>query len=120
MQVRRSHEPSAKLGLQERGPFNPYRRFTGIFIPESLVRCRWLSAGAKLAWGRLARHAGHDGPCYPTMKILGREIGIGERQVQKLEQKRAAVNKLEATVLRKTATTEPVSVVEPVLMKQTQ
>lgn len=83
MQVRRSHEPSAKLGLQKGEPFNPYRMFTGIFIPDSLVRCRWLSAGAKLAWGRLARYAGHDGRCYPTTGTLGREIGVGERQAQK-------------------------------------
>lgn len=64
-------------------PFNPYRMFTGLFIPEGLARCPWISAGAKLAWGRLARYAGVDGQCYPTVKTLGAEIGVGDRQAQK-------------------------------------
>ena len=64
-------------------PFNPYRLFTGLFIPEVLCCYPSLSAGAKLAWGRLARYAGMDGRCYPTMKTLGDEIGVGERQAQK-------------------------------------
>jgi len=78
--------------LQPGEPFNPYRLFTGLFIPEGLARCPWISAGAKLAWGRLARYAGADGHCYPTTKTLGAEIGVGERQAQKylaeLEQER--------------------------------
>ena len=57
--------------------------FTGVFIPEGLVRCQWISAGAKLAWGRLARYAGEDGRCYPTVKSLAAEIGLGARQGQK-------------------------------------
>lgn len=64
-------------------PFNPYRMFNGLFIPEALARYTLISAGAKLAWGRLARYAGEDGCCYPTVKTLGAEIGVGERQAQK-------------------------------------
>jgi len=71
------------VGLQQGQPFNPYRMFTGLFIPEGLARCDWITAGAKLAWGRLARYAGHDGRCHPTTKTLGEEIGVGERQAQK-------------------------------------
>jgi hypothetical protein len=71
------------VGLQPGQPFNPYGMFTGIFIQEALVRCASISAGAKLAWGRLARYAGADGRCYPTMKTLAEEIGVGERQAQK-------------------------------------
>jgi Helix-turn-helix domain len=69
--------------LQPGAPFNPYRMFRGLFIPEGLARYTWISPGAKLAWGRLARYAGEDGRCYPTMKTLGAEIGVGERQAQK-------------------------------------
>jgi hypothetical protein len=54
-----------------------------LFIPEGLASCTAISAGAKLAWGRLARYAGVDGQCYPTVKTLGTEIGVGERQAQK-------------------------------------
>jgi hypothetical protein len=50
--------------LQPGEPFNPYRMFNGLYIPEGLARCPWISPGAKLAWGRLARYAGEDGRCY--------------------------------------------------------
>ena len=71
------------VSLQPGDVFNPFRMFTGVFIPEGLVRCDWISAGAKLAWGRLARYAGEDGRCYPTVKNLAAEIGLCERQGQK-------------------------------------
>jgi hypothetical protein len=64
-------------------PFNPFRLFTGIFIPEGLVRAKGISPGAKLAYGRLARYAGQDGRCYPSVGTLASEIGIGDRQAQK-------------------------------------
>jgi hypothetical protein len=57
--------------------------FTGVFIPEGIVRCAGISAGAKLMWGRLARYAGAKGWCYPTKKTVGQEIGVGPRQAQK-------------------------------------
>jgi hypothetical protein len=64
-------------------PFNPFRLFTGIFIPEALVRSRLVSPGAKMAYGRLARYAGQHGHCYPAVATLGSEIGVGQRQAQK-------------------------------------
>jgi len=64
-------------------PFNPFRLFTGIFIPESLVRSNLVSPGAKMAYGRLARYAGQDGRCFPAVETLGQEIGVGERQAQR-------------------------------------
>lgn len=42
-------------------PFNPFGLFNGIFVPESLVKFKDISPGAKLAYGRLARYAGQDG-----------------------------------------------------------
>jgi hypothetical protein len=70
-----------RLQLGER--YNPFGLFNGIWVPEALVRCKTISAGAKLAFGRLARYAGHDGRCYPAVSTLGREIGVGARQAQK-------------------------------------
>ena len=64
-------------------PFNPFRLFTGIFIPEALVRSSLVSPGAKLAYGRLARYAGQDGRCFPAVSTLAQEIGVGDRQAQK-------------------------------------
>src|SRR5260370_14205433 len=71
------------LQLRPGEPFSPYRMFTGLFIPEGLARCSSISAGAKIGWGQLARYAGEDGRCYPTVKTLGCEIGVGPRQAQK-------------------------------------
>jgi Helix-turn-helix domain len=64
-------------------PFNPFRLFTGIFIPEALARTNLVSPGAKMAYGRLARYAGQDGKCFPAVGTLAQEIGVGERQAQK-------------------------------------
>lgn len=63
-------------------PFNPYKLFTGIFIPEALVRFADVSSTAKLAWGRLARYAGADGRCFPTVTTLAVEIGVKKRRMQ--------------------------------------
>jgi DNA-binding transcriptional MocR family regulator len=60
-----------------------FRFFTGIFISEALVRSGLVSAGAKLAYGRLARYAGQGGMCFPAVGTLAREIGVGARQAQK-------------------------------------
>lgn len=79
-----SERARADLRLQKGEPFNPYKMFTGIFIPEGLARWNRISAGAKLAWSRLARYAGQDGRYHPTMHTLGQEIEVGERQAQKL------------------------------------
>jgi hypothetical protein len=69
--------------LQVGHPFNPFKLFTGIFIPEALVRSNLVSPGAKMAYGRLARYASQNGQCFPAVNTLAQEIGIGERQAQK-------------------------------------
>lgn len=63
--------------------FNPYRRFTGIFIPEDVVRLpiEKLSYGAKVCYGRLIRFAGKDGHCFPTIESIASEIGSSVRSV---------------------------------------
>ena len=63
-------------------PYNPYRLFTGIFVPEALVRWSRLSPGAKLCFGRLARYAGQNGDCHPSVTTLAFELGVRKRQVQ--------------------------------------
>ncbi len=83
MSAEHSGKATKSVGLQRGQPFNPYRMFVGLFIPEGLARYSRLSGGAKLAWGRLARYAGMDGRCHPTIKTLGKEIGVGARQAQK-------------------------------------
>src|ERR1022692_3471771 len=62
--------------------FNPFRLFTGIFIPEAMVRYPHLSPSSKLAYGRLVRYAGEDGRCFPAVKTLAKEIGLRERRTR--------------------------------------
>lgn len=63
-------------------PFNPFGLFTGIFIPESLVRSPLLSPGAKLCYGRLCRYAGQDGECFPRQDTLADELAVSSRTVR--------------------------------------
>src|ERR1035441_6056378 len=63
-------------------PFNPYKRFNGIFVPEAICKCG-LSAGAKLVYGRLCRYAGEDGRAYPSISTLGSELGISGKQARR-------------------------------------
>jgi hypothetical protein len=56
------------IKMQIGQPFNPFRLFTGIFIPEGLVRAKCISPGAKLTYGRLARYAGQKGQCYAAVE----------------------------------------------------
>src|SRR5437868_3682225 len=63
-------------------PFNPYRRFNNVLIPEAIARSRALTPGAKLVYGRLRRYAGEDGRCFPAVATLAMEVALGKRQVQ--------------------------------------
>jgi hypothetical protein len=75
--------PSANAVIFQPGqPFNPYGLFNGIHIPEALVRCKDLSPGAKITYGRLARYAGQGGACHPRQDTLAYELGVSGRQVR--------------------------------------
>jgi hypothetical protein len=64
-------------------PFNLFGMFNGIFIPEALVRAKGVSLWAKITFGRLARYAGQNGNCYPSVKTLATELATSERQTQR-------------------------------------
>jgi hypothetical protein len=64
-------------------PFNPYKLFTGIFIPEAICKYSGISAGAKIVYGRLCRFAGEDGKAYPAVPTLGLELGISGKQARR-------------------------------------
>ena len=65
--------------------YNPHRIFTGIFIPEAIVKIpnMKLSYGAKICFGRLFRYAGKDGIAFPKRSTLAKEIGSSERSVDR-------------------------------------
>lgn len=60
--------------------YNPFRVFNGSFIPNAVLKCRDLSATAKLVFGRLCQYAGEDGEAFPSYSTLGREVGVERRQ----------------------------------------
>jgi len=61
------------------GRINPWRMFIGSMLPNWLQRRREVSQGAKLAYARLAQHAGRDGECFPKQVTLAAELGVSER-----------------------------------------
>jgi hypothetical protein len=63
-------------------PFNPYRRFRGLFIPEQIASCEWLSHGSKLVYGVFCRFGGANGIVYPAVGTVANRIGIGKTQVR--------------------------------------
>ena len=80
----RRHEPAvAAAQLQVGAPFNPFHLFTGVFIPDVLVRYQQLSPMAKILWARLARYAANNGRVYPSVRTLAAELGLSARQVQR-------------------------------------
>lgn len=83
--VSRQRSPIAegRRSLQVGQPFNPFGLFNGIFIPEALMRAKNISPGAKVAYGRLARYAGQDGNCYPSVAMLAAELTTSVRQTQR-------------------------------------
>ena len=63
-------------------PFNPWRLFHGIFLPEALLGYPNLQPGAKLCYGRLSRYAGQAGECWPAVSTLAKELGVSTRQAK--------------------------------------
>jgi Helix-turn-helix domain len=83
MSGQRSASAARDVRLEIGQPFNPYCLFNGIFIPDALARQKGISRGAKMVYGRLARYAGENGMCYPTVPTLAAEIASSERQTQR-------------------------------------
>ncbi|GMU39465.1 MAG: hypothetical protein AMXMBFR23_03310 [Chloroflexota bacterium] len=60
---------------------NPYRMFTGAFVPWWLLERPEVDQGAKLAYAVLARHADRDtGEASPTAETLAADLGVSTRQ----------------------------------------
>ena len=65
--------------------FNPYKQFTGSFIPSWLLERAEISPGAKLIYARLALHAGEEGDrAFPGIVTLAQEIGLPWTEAKEL------------------------------------
>jgi hypothetical protein len=64
--------------------FNPWKLFTGLFVPNALARFPGLSSSAKLVYERLAQYAGKDGRCFPSQETLVGEVGLSKSRIQQI------------------------------------
>lgn len=69
--------------MQVGDQFNPYRMFTGIFIPNVILSYEKISLGAKVCYGRLCQYAGENGYAYPSHQTLADELGVSRRMAQR-------------------------------------
>ncbi len=60
---------------------NPYKLFYGIWIPNWLMSRREVTAGAKVCYGELCRHAQEKGYCWPAQETLAKLMGVSVRKV---------------------------------------
>jgi hypothetical protein len=72
-----------QAALKEGDRFSPYNRYIGVNIPDPVLRCKGLSAGAKLCYGRLVRYGGKTDTCHPRVKTLAEALNTSERNAQK-------------------------------------
>lgn len=70
--------------------FNPFRKFTGYFIPECLLPYESISTGAKLCLAVMFRYLGNNEIAWPGQSKLAEKMGVSVRMVgsylQELEQ----------------------------------
>jgi hypothetical protein len=75
---------TAIVGRQIGEPFNPWRRFNGVFVPLGLLAYPGLSDGAKLLYGRLGLYAGKDGACYAGRDTMAKDMGVHVATITRL------------------------------------
>jgi DNA-binding MarR family transcriptional regulator len=73
-----------KTEMTEGETYNPYNMFIGSMVPEWIEQATELSFGEKACFARLARYAGRDGKCFPSMSSIGESLGVSERQAKRL------------------------------------
>jgi len=65
-------------------PFNPWKRFNGVFIPLGLLKHEGVSDRAKLFYGRLCLYAGKDGHCYAGRDKMAEDMGVSVATITRL------------------------------------
>jgi len=64
--------------------YNPHKAFREIIVVPAQLLNSGLSSTSLLLFGLLARHAGNDGRCFPSVALLADELGIGHRRIKGL------------------------------------
>lgn len=61
---------------------NPYKKFTGVFIPDWLLESDSCSMNAKLVYALLCKFAGENGHCFPSQKTLAKRLKVSDRSIR--------------------------------------
>lgn len=97
-QERKYEERAARRNKLRPGEeFRPYDLFDEIVvIPRSLMSATIIGPGAKLCWAAIAKRLGKVGIAYPSLKTLGKDLGVDRRQafrwVTELERAKLALS----------------------------
>lgn len=75
---------SASTGRKIGEPFNPWKRFNGVFIPLGLLTYPGLSDRAKLFYGRLCFYAGKEGNCFAGRVTMATDMGVNVATITRL------------------------------------
>ena len=62
---------------------DPYKLFLNVMVPDTLLRYKGLSSSSKLCFGQLARFAGQNGACFPSVATVAAAMGLSSRQVER-------------------------------------
>ena len=62
---------------------NPYRLWTGAYIPNWLLSQSEVSHGAKIIYARLSQYTEQTGYAQPTREVLAAEVGTSLRQLDR-------------------------------------
>lgn len=69
--------------MQHGERFNPYLKFYGLFVPNSIAMSPKIPDASKLLLGRLMQFSGQDGKAFPTRKRLCVELGWNLRKLDR-------------------------------------
>jgi predicted transcriptional regulator len=64
-------------------PFNPFKVFRGLMVPDGLASCPDVSPGAKLAYAALVRYGGQKGQPWPSVAKIALRLGVKHRQARR-------------------------------------
>mgnify|MGYP001182385519 CR=1 FL=1 len=64
-----------------RGAINPYRLWTGAFLPNWLLSKPELTPNEKILYARLCQYAGRHGYAYPSVARLADDLAVSERTI---------------------------------------
>ena len=63
--------------------YRPYKRFIGSIIPNSLMKYKGISDGAKICFARLCQYNGKNGSAFPSYETLANEMAVDRRTAQR-------------------------------------